>query len=316
MPEPRDRPFRFTVQCSSLPDADPGSWARLARRCEDLGYDVLTIADHFDDQLAPIPAMMAAADATTTLRVGSMVLSNDYRHPVVLAKEAATIDVLSGGRLELGLGAGWMPSDYEQAGIPFDRPSTRIDRLTEAVAIIKQLMNDGPCHFRGEHYRVEGLDGTPKPLQRPHPPILIGGGGRRILTLAAREADIVGLSTVMATGAIDAATAATGTAEATDERVTWVREAAGERWSEIELQVRVHLVVVTDRREEVAEALAAGFGLTPEEALASPHALAGTVEQIADTLLERRERWGMSTIGVSVDALEALAPVVERLAGT
>ena len=317
MPEPRDRPFRFSVQCSSLPDAaDPTSWARLARRCEDLGYDVLTIADHFDDQLAPIPAMMAAADATTTLRVGTMVLCNDYRHPVVLAKEAATIDVLSGGRLELGLGAGWMPSDYELAGIPFDRPSTRIDRLAEAVTIIKQLMSDEPCRFHGEHYRVDGLDGTPKPLQRPHPPILIGGGGRRVLTLAAREADIVGLSTTMLTGAIDATTAATGTAEATDERVAWVREAAGDRWSDIELQVRVHLVAVTDKRDELAQALAAGFGLTPEQALASPHALAGTVEQIVDTLLERRERWGMSTIGVSVDALEALVPVVERLAGT
>ena len=316
MPEPRDRPFRFSVQCSSLPDADPTSWAHLARRCEDLGYDVLTIADHFDDQLAPIPAMMAAADATTTLRVGTMVLCNDYRHPVVLAKEAATIDVLSGGRLELGLGAGWMPSDYELAGIPFDRPSTRIDRLAEAVEVVKQLMGDEPCQFRGEHYRVEGLEGTPKPLQRPHPPILIGGGGRRVLTLAAREADIVGLSTVMATGSIDAATAATATAEATDQRIEWVRAAAGERWQHIELQVRVHLVVVTDRRQEVAEALAAGFGLTPEQALASPHALAGTIEQIADTLVERRERWGMSAIGVDVGVLDALAPVVERLAGT
>lgn len=316
MPDPRERPFRFCVQCSSLPDpADHTSWARLARRCEDLGYDVLTIADHFDDQLAPVPAMMAAAAATTTLRVGTMVLSNDYRHPVVLAKEAATIDVLSGGRLELGIGAGWMPSDYELAGIPFDRPSTRIDRLAEAVTIIKQLFGDAPCDFRGEHYRVEGLDGTPKPLQRPRPPILIGGGGKRVLSLAAREADIVGLSTVMATGAIDAATAATGTAEATDERVAWVREAAGERWNDIELQVRVHLVVVTDQREQMANALAAGFGLTPEQALETPHALAGTVDQIVDTLLERRERWGMSAIGVSVDALEPLAPVVERLAG-
>jgi probable F420-dependent oxidoreductase len=244
-----------------------------------------------------------------------MVLSNDYRHPVVLAKEAATIDVLSGGRLELGLGAGWMPSDYEQAGLVFDRPSKRIERLAEAVAVIKQLMSDEPCTFAGRHYEVRGMDGTPKPIQRPHPPILVGGGGRRLLTLAAREADIVGLMTVMASGAIDAATIATGTAEATDERLRWVREAAGPRWSEIEIQTRIHFALVTDERDEIASALAGGFGLTIEQALATPHALCGTVDQIVDTLLERRERWGISVIGLAVDALDSFAPVVERLAG-
>ncbi|HEX7097167.1 MAG TPA: TIGR03621 family F420-dependent LLM class oxidoreductase, partial [Acidimicrobiales bacterium] len=218
--------------------------------------------------------------------------------------------------LELGLGAGWMPSDYAQSGIPFDPPATRIDRLAEAVAILKQLFGDSPCEFAGDHYRVRGLDGTPKPLQRPHPPILIGGGGKRVLALAAREADIVGLSPSMASGAIDAATAATGTAEATDKRVAWIRDVAAERWEQIELHVRVHVVAVTDRRDELAEALAPGLGLTPQQALDSPHALAGTVEQIVDTLLERRERWGLSAIGVGVDALEALAPVVARLAGT
>jgi probable F420-dependent oxidoreductase len=315
MPGPADRPFRFTVQCAAPPDPAPDAWARLARHCEELGYDVLTVADHFDDQLAPIPAMMAAAAATTSLRVGALVLSNDYRHPVVLAKELATIDVLSGGRLEIGLGAGWMPADYEHAGLAFDSPKRRIDRLAEAITILKQLMSDEICEYAGRHYRVRGLAGTPKPIQRPHPPLLIGGGGRRILTLAAREADIVGLSTVMATGAIDAATAATGTAEATDERLAWIRDAAGDRWASLELQVRVHLVVVTDRRREIAEMLAAGFGLTIEDALATPHALCGTVDEIVDTLLERRERWGISTIGIAADALDAFAPVVEKLAG-
>jgi probable F420-dependent oxidoreductase len=312
---PFDKPFRFTIQASSLPDATAASWSRLARRCEDLGYDVLTVADHFDDQLAPMPAVMAAAAATTTLRVGTMVLGNDYRHPVVLAKEAATIDLLSGGRLELGIGAGWMRSDYEHAGMPFDPAPRRIDRLAETIAVLKGLMSDGPFDFDGEHYRVHGLDGTPKPAQRPHPPLLVGGGGRRVLTLAAREADIVGLSTVMASGTIDAATAATGTAEATDERLEWIRGAAGARWSHIEIQTRVHLALVTDDRDGVAAALASGFGLTVEEALATPHALCGTVEQIVDTLLERRDRWGISVIGLSVDALDAFAPVVERLAG-
>jgi probable F420-dependent oxidoreductase len=314
MPSPFDRPFRFAVQASS-PPGDGTSWADLARRCEDLGYDVLTVADHLDDQLAPLPAVMAAAAATTTLRVGTMVLCNDYRHPAVLAKEAATIDVLSGGRLELGLGAGWLRSDYEHAGLPFDPAPVRIDRLAEAVTVIKALMADGPCDFDGRHYRVRGLDGTPKPAQRPHPPILIGGGGRRVLTLAAREADIVGLMTVMASGSIDAATIATGTAEATDERLSWIREAAGARWDHLQIQTRIHFAMVTDDRDAIAASLAGGFGLTVDQALATPHALCGTVDQIVDTLLERRDRWGISVIGLGADALDSFAPVVERLAG-
>jgi probable F420-dependent oxidoreductase len=314
MTSPFDRPFRFAVQASS-PPADGTSWYDLARRCENLGYDVLTVADHLDDQLAPIPAVMAAADATTTLRVGTMVLSNDYRHPAVLAKEAATIDVLSGGRLELGIGAGWMPSDYEQAGLSFDAPGERISRLEEAVKVIKGLFADEPCHFGGRHYQVRGLDGTPKPVQRPNPPILIGGGGKRVLRLAAREADIVGLMTVMASGAIDATTIATGTAEATDQRLEWIREAAGDRWSQLEIQTRIHFALVTDDRDGIASSLAGGFGLTVEQALATPHALCGTVGQIIDSLLERRDRWGISVIGLSVDAMESFAPVVAELAG-
>jgi probable F420-dependent oxidoreductase len=315
MPEPRDRPFRFTVQCSSPPSDDPRSWGELARRCEALGYDLLTVADHFDDQLAPIPAIMAAADATTTLRVGAMVLCNDYRHPVVLAKEAATIDLLSDGRFELGLGAGWMPTDYAQAGITLDPPGRRIERLAESITVIKGLMGDGPFEFKGSHYEIHGLDGSPAPVQRPHPPILIGGGGRKLLSLAAREADIVGLSPAMVSGAIDAETAATGTAEVTDGRIALIRDVAGERWRHIELQVRVHLALVTDQRDAIAQSLASGFGLTVEQALATPHALCGTVDQIVDTLLERRERWGITAIGLGVDALDAFAPVVERLAG-
>ncbi|MEY2456691.1 MAG: hypothetical protein QOK06_1785, partial [Acidimicrobiaceae bacterium] len=198
------RTFRFGVQCSSPPAVSAGSWAALARRCEELGYATLTVADHFDDQLAPVPAIMAAADATTTLRVGALVFGNDYRHPVVLAKEAATLDVLSGGRFELGLGAGWMSSDYERAGMTLDRPGVRIDRMVEALEVITRLWADEPCSFRGEHYAVEGLDGLPKPVQRPRPPILIGGGGRRVLTVAAEWADIIGINFALAKGVIDA----------------------------------------------------------------------------------------------------------------
>jgi len=316
MTDPHRRPFRFTVQCSSPPQVDPRSWAELARRVEGLGYSTLTVSDHLDEQVAPIAALMAAADATSTLRIGSMVFCNDYRHPVVLAKEAATLDALSGGRLELGLGAGWMTSDYQRAGLPLDPPGVRVDRLGEAVAVLKALFSDEPCSFTGEHYRIDGLRGTPRPVQRPYPPFVIGGGGRRVLQLAAREADTVAINMNMAKGVIDGSVGPNATAKATDDKVGWIRAAAGDRWSRLELQARIHLVVVTDDREQVYEALAGGFGLGVEEARDTPHALCGTAEQIADDLVERRERWGISSVGIALDAMEALAPVVARLAGT
>ena len=197
------RPFRFGVQCSSPPDGTRNGWSELARTCEGLGYSTLTVADHFDDQLAPIPALMAAADATTTLRVGALVLCTDFTHPVVIAKEAATIDVLSDGRFELGLGAGWMTSDYERTGIAFDSASTRIERMGEALTVIDQLWSDAPCTFDGKHFSISDLDGRPKPVQRPRPPVLVGGGGKRVLSLAARQADIVGLNVDLRRGVID-----------------------------------------------------------------------------------------------------------------
>jgi probable F420-dependent oxidoreductase len=304
------------VQCSSPPSVDAHSWAALARRVEGLGYTTLTVSDHLDEQVAPIAALMAAADATTTLRLGAMVFCNDYRHPVVLAKEAATLDALSGGRFELGLGAGWMLSDYQRAGITLDPPGLRIDRLEEAIAVIKGLFADGPCTFAGQHYRVTGLQGSPRPVQRPHPPILVGGGGRRLLGVAGREADIIGLNVNMAKGVIDADAGPNATVEATEEKIAWARQAAGPRWPGIELQVRVHLVAVTGDRLALAEALAQGFGLTVDQALSTPHALCGSPGQIAEALIERRERFGISSIGVALDALDALAPVVARLAGT
>jgi probable F420-dependent oxidoreductase len=291
------------------------SWKALARKVEDLGYSRLTVSDHLDEQLAPIAALMAAADATSTLRVGAMVFCNDYRHPVVLAKEAATLDVLSGGRFELGLGAGWMAADYERAGIKLDPAGVRIARLEESIKLLKLLFGDEPCTFHGEHYRVEGLRGTPSPVQRPHPPILVGGGGRRILELAARHADIVGLNPTMAAGVIDASAGPDATEAATIRKIGWIRAAAGERFEHLELQTRVHLVAVTDDRRGLVDALAPTFGLTPQEALASPHTLCGTVDQIVDDLVERRERLGLSAIGVGLDAIDALAPVVARLAG-
>lgn len=290
-------------------------WAELARRAEGLGYSTLTCADHLDDQFAPMPALAAAAAATSTLRLGTLVLANDYRHPVVAAKDAATLDVLSDGRLELGVGAGWMTSDYETAGIPLDRAGVRIERLAEGLAVIEGLFGDGPFSFDGEHYRIDGLEGFPKPVQ-DHVPIVIGGGGPRVLRFAARHADVVGINVNLAVGVIDERAGPNATEEATQAKVDLVREAAGDRFDELELQVRVHAVVVTDDRQGMAELLAPALGISPAAALASPHAIAGTVEEIVDDLVARRERWGISYLGVSVDALDALAPVVARLAGT
>jgi probable F420-dependent oxidoreductase len=308
------RPFRFTVQASHL--SHPDELRPLARRAEDLGASVLTVADHLDDQLAPVAAMMAAADATSTLRVGSMVFANDYRHPAVLAKEAATVDVLTGGRLEFGLGAGWMTEDYRCAGIPMDRAGVRIARLEEALQIITALWGDEPVHHDGEHYRIDGMVGLPRPVQQPGPPILVGGGGPRVLALAARYADIIGLNPDLRAGVIDANAGPSATAEATDEKIALIREVAGDRFGQIELQTRIHMALVSDDRDSLFEAFAGGFGLTPEQARHSPHALCGTIEQICDDLVERRERFGISAIGLSASALEDMAPVINRLAGT
>jgi probable F420-dependent oxidoreductase len=319
---PRQKPFRFSIQASAPPGGFTGSaadgdrWRELARQVEGLGYDSLTIADHLDEQFAVTPALVSVAEATTTLKVGTLVWCNDYRHPVVLAKEAATIDILSGGRLEFGLGAGWMTTDYEQAGIDLDRPGVRIDRLAESLEIIKGLFADGPVTFAGNHYNVTAHEGTPKPLQKPGPPILLGGGGKRMLTLAAQQADIIGINVSLAAGKIDETAGPNATGEATEEKIRWIAEAAGDRYDDLELQTRVHLAVVTDDREAFAEMVAPALGLTGAQALESPHALAGTVDQLCETIIERRERYGLSYVTVGADAVESFAPVVARLAGT
>ena len=283
---------------------------------ESLGYSTLSIPDHFGDQLGPVAALMAAADATTTLRVGSLVFDNDYRHPVVLAKEAATLDLLSEGRLEFGLGAGWLASDYEQAGIPFDPPGIRIDRMAEALAIIKSFFSGGSVTFSGAYYKVDGLEAWPAAVQKPHPPIVLGGGGRRMLGLAAREGDIVSVNYKLDEGRVNRKLVRTGFAEATDEKLAWIKEAAGDRLSQIELGVTIFVANVTDDRDVVAGAMAAGLGAEPKDVLDMPHFLIGTIEQIVEDLVARRERYGISYVVVPGEAAESLAPVVERLTGT
>src|SRR6188474_931907 len=240
-----DRKFRFAViapKCGSGKEL-----TEQARKAEALGYSAFFVPDHFiDHDLAPTVALAHIAAVTDTLRVGPLVLGNDYRHPVVLAREAATLDLLSEGRLELGVGAGWMTADYEKAGLQLDKPSVRIARLAESLTILKGLWADGPFSFRGEHYTISELDGAPTPVQQPIP-IIIGGGGKKVLSLAAREADIVGINANLRSGVAenpDSAQSATGAA--TDEKLRWVREAAGDRFDELEIQQFAGFVHFTD----------------------------------------------------------------------
>ena len=308
------RPFRFQVSSSATPDAR--GWRELARKVEDLGYDSLAIADHLDEQFAPLPALMAAAAATNHLVLTPLVLANDYRHPAVLAKELATLDLLADGRLEVGIGAGWMATDYERAHLPFDSPGVRIARLAESITVLKGLFADEPLTFAGRHYQIAALDGLPKPAQRPHPPFLVAGGGRHVLSLAAREADTVGINVNLAAGVIDGRIGPSATDAAMLEKLSWIRDAAGDRFATLELHVRTQIAMVHDNPREVAELLASSLGISAEDALQSPHALVGSIDTIVEMLLERRERYGISYVCWHDDAIDSLAPVVARLAGT
>lgn len=308
------RPFRFGVQVSSAADAK--GWAAVARKAEDLGYSTLFMPDHFGDQFAPMVGLMAAADATTELKVGALVFDNDYKHPVVMAKELTTLDVLSGGRTEIGLGAGWMIDDYEKSGIPYDAPKVRIDRFEESLSIIKGLLGDGAVDFAGRHYTITGLEGFPKPAQKPRPPIVIGAGGKRMISIAAREADIVGVTANLRSGRIDRETTADATGVAFDRKIEWLKEAAGSRFGELELNTLLFFVNETDDRDGFAASMAPAFDLTPEEVLDVPAAIFGTVDEMCDTLEARRDRWGISYVICQGPALETFAPVVAKLAGT
>lgn len=307
------RPFRFGVQLNSAPDVH--IWRERARAAEDLGYASLWMPDHFDGQWGPMVGLTAAAAATSTIRIGGLVFDNDYRHPGVLAQEMATLDIVSEGRLELGIGAGWMKSDYDELGIPYDPPGIRVERLEEAVHVVKALWADGRADFDGRHYQLHQAAGRPQPVQQPRPPILIAGGGRRVLGLAAREADIVGFNMNLASGRVGSAAVRSAVAERFRERVEWVREAAGDRFDQLELHCNAAFCLVGVDRQATAEAMAPGLGITPEEALAVPVAIVGSVDEICATLEQRREEYGFSYWGVPADTLQAFAPVVARLAG-
>jgi probable F420-dependent oxidoreductase len=308
-------PFRFGVVTESAPSRE--QWIKLARRVEELGYATFLLADHYVNEFPPLTALMAAADATSSLRVGSIVFNNDLRHPAMLAKEVATLDLLSGGRFELGIGAGWHRPEYEQVGIPFDPAGVRISRLEEALQIIKKFFTEESITFSGGHYTVTDLKAFPKPSQRPHPPIFIGGGGKRLLALAGREADIVGLHRkVNDDGTVDASER---TEAAIARKVEWVRQAAGERFESLELNILTGDIVITEHRQQAAEQYIrerARPGATAEELLASPYLFFGTVDQIAEQIQRLREQFGISYFVVGDESMEMLAPVVARLAGT
>lgn len=313
-------PFRFGVVNERT--AAPAAWLAHVRQAEAYGYSTFLIRDHFvpdyfGDQLAPMPALMLAAQATSRLRVGTLVLDNDYRHPVMLAKEAATLDLLSGGRFELGLGAGWLRSEYAQAGMRYDAPGVRISRLSEALTVIKGLFAEGPLSFAGEHYQISGLSGYPKPAQRPHPPILIGGGQPRMLALAGREADIVGiLTTSVASGQVVDDPHARRSARVA-QQVAHVRAGAGARFDAIELSLVASMIVTDQRRARTEQwARERGWsGIAAEEVWDMPAVLIGSAEQISEDLQRWRELLGFSYIVVSDAIMGEAAPIVDRLAG-
>jgi probable F420-dependent oxidoreductase len=308
------KPFRFGVNVGRA--RSRAEWAEKARKVEDLGYSTLTVPDHLADLLAPIPAVLSAAEATTRLRVGTNVFNNDFRHPVLVGREAATVDLLTDGRLQLGLGAGHMQSEYDQAGLRFEAGSTRVARLAEAVAIVKGLLKGEPVTIAGRYYRVTEHTLHPLPVQQPYPPLLIGGNGRRLLTLAAKEADIVGLSGItFRRGGAEPDLSGWRVAEV-DARVQLVREAAGDRHDRLELNALVQRVVVTDDRRQAVEELTRRWTqLSPEQILQSPYVLIGTMDQLVEELQMRRARWGISYYIIFEPYIDVFAPVVARLAG-
>lgn len=309
---PETRPFRFGVITENASSRE--QWVTLVRRVESLGYATFLLADHFVNELMPIAALMAAADATKTLRVGSFVFDNDFRHPALLAKEVAALDLLSDGRFEFGIGAGWHRPEYDQIGLPFDSAGVRLSRLEEALHIVKQFFTEETVNFAGNHYTVTNLQAFPKPAQRPHPPFFMGGGGKKMLSLAAREADIIGLHVrVRDDGTVDA-DERTGAALA--RKVEWIRQAAGDHFASIELNLLVSDIVITEDRRQAAEQYArekARPGTTAEQILVSPYLFIGTIDQIVEQIYRLREQYGVSYFVVDAGVMEEFAPVVARL---
>ena len=321
------RRFRFSVTPPAV--SQPLSeWQERLRRIEDIGIDGIAMADHFTDgwDVEPMVGLTAAALSTTRLQLQTSVLSNDYRHPVLVQRMAALIERVSAGRLILGLGAGWMRSDYEAAGIPLDPPSTRIDRLEEGLAVIKGLFSPEPFTFDGSYYAIRALRGAPTDGLRPRPPFLLGGGGPRMLRFAGREADIVGINAVQKAGDLGRPAIVDLFRGSVEKKIGWVHEgirASGRAATEVELEMNLWLARVTSTATEAKEFLdkvARRYETDPEELRNSPSVLVGTVEQCVDALEERRGALGLSYFqldaGFPSRDLDSFAPIVRRLAGT
>ena len=320
-------PFRFAATMPA-PTAPLAGWHAQLRHLEDLGLSSVVAADHFTGgyTFEPMVALTAAAAATSRLRLQTGVLGNDYRHPVLVHRMAALLDVVSDGRLVLGLGAGWMTSDYEAAGIALDPPGVRVSRFAEALAVIKGLFAPEPFDFAGEHYTVCGLDGLPESVQHPHPPIFVGGGSPRVLRIAGREADIVGINASLRAGELGAHAVRDLSVERVAEKIGWAREGAIEAGRDpdaLELEMNHWLIRVTlseKAAEDLLARMGARFEVDPAVLAASPSVLVGPVSQIVDTLQARREHLGISYLqldaGFPTADLDAFAPVIEILAGT
>lgn len=324
------RPFRFSLQ--SFNTDSPANWRSLISKTEDLGYSTFFLADHFlstgpaldntfhpPQMLAAVPAIAMALEQTSTLRVGCRVFCNDYRHPVILAKEAATMDYLSGGRLEFGLGAGWIKSEYEAVDLPFDEFPERFNRLTESVHAYKEFMSGNPLDIEGQTINWSGFSGTPAPCQTPWPPLMIGGGSKKILEFAGREADIVSLNFNNRAGMLGPDGMNSGLADATARKIDWIKAGAGTRFPEVELEIGAYNTIVTDHQQATAAAIGEALGMSADDILSHPHCLIGSIDFICEELQRRREIYGISYIAVLDDGennmVETFAPVVERLSG-
>jgi probable F420-dependent oxidoreductase len=289
------------------------TWADSARELEDLGYSTLFVPDHFDEGYGPLTALATAAAATTTLHVASEVLAVDFRHPAVLARELASIDLLSNGRLEVGLGTGYQVRDYRSSGIPMDPPGIRVERLMEYLQVLKGLFAPDPFSFDGRHYRIDELDGSPSPHRPGGPPILLAGGSKRMLSFAGAHADIVGINRSLPTSE-RAGRPIDLLPEGVDEKVAWVREAAGARLQGLEIHAYVSTAAVTERAADTVAELATRIGLGVEQVLSLPVVLVGTEDEIVARIHERRERWGFSYFTVPQPVARSFAPVVARFA--
>ncbi|MGH8961862.1 MAG: TIGR03621 family F420-dependent LLM class oxidoreductase [Jatrophihabitantaceae bacterium] len=312
------RPFHFLADVSAL--VDGAELAARARRAEQLGYHCVVLPDHLLGQLSPVVTVATVAAATSTLRMSAFVMNNDLRHPAVLAQDLASIDVLSGGRLDVAIGAGWNKPEYDAIGLRFDPAPLRQARLAESIAVLKGLFAGSPFSFAGEHYTITDYTAGPVPIQRPHPPFFIGGGGRRTLSLAGREADIVGLAArILPNATLDAAPL---TLAATREKIAWVRAAAGDRFESLEFNIYPSgwPVTVTDNLRAEARRVIdglrsrSGVELTEDEVIDSPHLFIGSIDRLVEKFLQLREELGISSI--LLGELDELTPVLERLVGS